>query len=215
MRILIFGDSITQGYWDAYGGWVQRLAHEYHQQSLASMLEGGHNRVTLFNLGISGDTADDIANRIEPEIKARMGRQQDTIVLLAVGINDAPLRDNRALMDVYGFQETYEKCINQAQKQGAKVICVGLSAVDEQKTDPWPYSDRHNQWHNARINAFEDTIKQSAGRKDVPFVPIHDQFLAALEAGQELLSDGLHPNEAGHQLIAELIKPALNDLIAS
>ena len=25
MHIIVFGDSITQGYWDPHGGWVQRL----------------------------------------------------------------------------------------------------------------------------------------------------------------------------------------------
>lgn len=31
MRVLVFGDSITQGFWDTEGGWVERLRKYYDQ----------------------------------------------------------------------------------------------------------------------------------------------------------------------------------------
>ena len=211
MRILIFGASVTQGLWDTHGGWVQRLAREYHSATLASMLAGGDYKVQVFNLGVSGDTAQDVTERLEPETKARTKKDEESVIVLSVGLNDARMRDNRALTDVYEFQEAYEKAIDKALKLTSRVVCVGLSAVDESKTNPSPYSANQSQWTNNRINTFEDTIKQTAERNSLPFVPIHDHFMAALESGQDLLADGLHPNEAGHQLIVELVKPVLNE----
>lgn len=215
MRVLIFGDSIAQGFWDAYGGWVQRLAHEYHPRALTDMLAGKGDGNEVFNLGISGDTAAGLAKRLEAEVAARQLYPDSDVIVIAIGINDAALRANRAELDVYGFQLEIDKALDIALRITDKVMLVGLTAVDENLTDPWKYSSTGKQWHNARINAFEDTIKQSAERKDVPFVPIHDRFMAALEAGQDLLADGLHPNEAGHQFITELVKPVLDELIAS
>lgn len=34
MRVLIFGDSITQGMWDAQGGWANRLVADYFRQQM-------------------------------------------------------------------------------------------------------------------------------------------------------------------------------------
>lgn len=31
MKILVFGDSITQGYWATNGGWVDMLKTHYHK----------------------------------------------------------------------------------------------------------------------------------------------------------------------------------------
>lgn len=206
MRILFFGDSITQGFYDQAGGWVQRLAKKY---------QGPAQDIEIFNLGVSGDCAKDLIERLENEAKIRRWRDDKLVVAIAVGINDARLVDNRAVSDVYDFQQELEKLIKIAGKVADAVLCVGLSAVDEEQTNPWPYSSTGAQWSNNRINAFEDTIKQSAQRLNVPFVAIHDSFLAQVTAGQDLLADGLHPNEAGHQLIAELVKPALEPLLPS
>lgn len=211
MRILFFGDSIAQGFYDRNGGWVQRLAHEYHGQALSGMLaDPKFDGKEIFNLGVSGDTAESLLARLENEAKVRRWRDDSLAIVISIGVNDSRLQDNRALVDVYEFQKSLEKLLDKAQKVSDFVICVGLPAVDESKTNPWPYSSTGAQWSNPRINSFEDTLKQTAHRLGLPFVPIHDRFLGQLESGAELLADGLHPNEAGHQLIAELVKPALD-----
>lgn len=214
MRVLFFGDSITQGFYDLKGGWVQRLANHYHGESLKGMLtKPGYDTTEVFNLGISGDTAQDVLARMENETKVRIWPKDITLVVVAVGVNDARQYKNRAEVDEYDFQKTIEKLISTATKIADKVLFVGVSAVNEQQTNPWPFSSRKAQWSNNRINLFEDIVKQCAGISKTSFVPIHDRFLAQLEAGEKLLSDGLHPNEAGHVLIAELVKPYIDKLL--
>lgn len=62
MRVLVFGDSITQGFWDLDGGWVARLRRTYDKQ----MIEGvNDDPPSLFNLGVSGDSSDDIVTRFD------------------------------------------------------------------------------------------------------------------------------------------------------
>ena len=207
MRIFVFGDSIAQGFYDTSGGWVARIATILHQKSLDNMLQGDENsNFEVYNLGVSGDSTEGVLTRIKHEVEARRLYDQDELIIIAVGINDSILKaDNRALMDVYQFQETYEKLIIEAQKLTSHVYCLGLTAVDEKLTSPWTGSSIGKQWRNNSINLFEDSIKQSTERLSVQFIPIHDQFLSQLEAGETLLADGLHPNEAGHELLASVM----------
>jgi lysophospholipase L1-like esterase len=207
MRILVFGDSIAQGFWDMSGGWVQRFGSKVHQASLDNMLHGdGKSYIEVFNLGISGDTSEGVLNRLKQEVEARRTDEYSEVIILAIGINDSILKaDHKVLMDVYQFQEKYEKIIKLGQDISDQVFCLGLTAVDEEQTSPWKYSSTGKQWRNNRINLFEDAIKQSCSRLSVPFIPIHDEFLSRLKNGQNLLADGLHPNELGHQFIADIV----------
>ena len=213
MRIFFFGDSITHGFYDEQGGWAQRLCNEYHALSLEKLGQANSVYIEAFNLGVSGDTAGGLAKRIESDIDSRRLYKTEDIIVIAIGINDAPLINNRAVKDVYDFEDEIEKVIKNSQKITSKILLVGLTAVDESMTNPWPYSSRDRQFFNNRINLFEDTVKQCANRDSIKFVPLHDEFLANLEAGQKLLADGLHPNSAGHRWIASRVKPVIDKLI--
>lgn len=210
MRVFFFGDSITQGFFDEAGGWAQRLINLYHSQTRENL--GQDFWIECFNLGVSGDTVDGLRKRLEVEVTNRQLLNDENVIVLSIGINDTVLHDNRAVRDVYDFQESFENLLDSSLSIANKVICIGLTAVDESLTDPWAYSSTNKQYLNNRINLFEDTIKQACEIKDVPFVPVHDRFLTQADSAT-LLSDGLHPNEAGHELIASLVKPRLDKLL--
>ncbi|MBA2279542.1 hypothetical protein H0V99_03850 [Candidatus Saccharibacteria bacterium] len=212
MRILIFGDSITQGYFDSHGGWVSRLANDCHQKALKNLSADWQE---VFNLGISGNTLNDILGRIKIETKARRLDDDMTIIVVAIGINDSVLINNKVYSEVYKFEEGYEKLVDTVLKLSDKCLFVGLSAVDEELTNPYPSSTTGKQYLNNRINLFEDCIKQVCERKSVPFVPIHDMFIGQLDGKQALLSDGLHPDNAGHSLMYEIIVPEIEKLFRS
>lgn len=205
MKILVFGDSITQGMWDMSGGWVQQLSSVVHSASLDNILNGdGKSIIKVYNLGISGDSTEGVLKRLKNEVESRRLNSEDEVIIISVGINDAILdSENKVRMDVYQFQELYEKLINEALGLTDRVYCVGLTAVDEESTNPWKFGSTPGaQYKNNRINLFEDAIKQSAQRLSVQFIPIHDEFMDLLSRGEDLLADGLHPNNAGHKLIA-------------
>ncbi len=213
MRILIFGDSITQGFFDSQGGWATRIARNYHQTALKN-LKGDWPGV--FNLGVSADMVEDVLSRLENETKSRYYKgnvEEKIIVIVAIGLNDSVLTDNKALQDEYKFQEEYEKLVDKVNFVADKCLFVGLTAVDEKLTNPFPGSSLGRQYLNNRINLFEDVIKQVCMVKDVPFVRVHDAFIAALGQGKHLLSDGLHPNDAGHELLYNMIEPHVRKLL--
>ena len=74
-RILVFGYSIAQGYWDIEGGWVQRLRRYLDKKALESkdLLPSW----SIFNLGISGETIDHLLDRFDSEVKARTNDKKD------------------------------------------------------------------------------------------------------------------------------------------
>jgi len=48
---------------------------------------------------------------------------------------------------------------------------------------------------------------------DTPFVGIFDSLREKFESGNTVYQDGLHPNNEGHQLIFELVRPALDEML--
>jgi lysophospholipase L1-like esterase len=73
---LVFGDSIAMGYNDKKGGWVEKLKHVVYPEP-------------VYNLGVDGDSIDDVADRILDESDRRLGSGDTAKIIIAVGINDA------------------------------------------------------------------------------------------------------------------------------
>ena len=67
-QILIFGDSIIYGAWDREGGWAARLRKFLDEKTLTE--EDFY--CLVYNLGISGDTTEDLLERFEFETEQRI-----------------------------------------------------------------------------------------------------------------------------------------------
>lgn len=213
MRVLVFGDSITQGFYDTAGGWVQRLTAIYHEATLKNMLSGNGQYVEVFNLGISGDTADGVLDRMDNDIASRRLYEEDEAIIIAIGCNDSVLRNNLVAVEEYDFETQIEELADKALKYTDRVMMVGLAPVEQKLTDPWKFSSSGKQWKNNRIDLFEDIIKQVAGRKKLPFVPVYDYLRREMDSGAKIHADGLHPNDRGHEIIANLVRPELEELL--
>ena len=76
-QILVFGDSIDLGMWDVEGGWVQRLRRFLDKKTLAD----SNFYYEVYNLGISGDTAEDLLESFEFETKKRLSNGEEAIFI--------------------------------------------------------------------------------------------------------------------------------------
>lgn len=194
--ICIFGDSIVWGAYDEEnGGWVDRLK--------IFMAENSENDV--YNLGISGNKTPHILNRFELETKVRTEETEDAILIFAVGINDSYFihSENRLMIPPKEFKLNIEKIIKQAQSITSKIIFVGLTPVDESKTNPIPWNiDKF--FKNENTKKYNQIIKSACKDKNIYFIEIFDDWNKI--DYQNLLKDGLHPNSAGHKKIFETIK---------
>ena len=211
MRVLVFGDSITQGFCDTEGGWVARLRKHYDKLQLNDPVN--NYAPEIFNLGISGDIAPGILKRLEPEWQARawLWPRERFAFIIAIGINDSVVEEGKPRFTENEYRSNLNKILAKAKKHSDKILLVGLSACDETLTAPISWKDRH--YLNQRVKAFEDITRKVAVSNKVSFAPVFDKFKKHFDAGENLLADGLHPNNDGHELIFQLVRPELEKLL--
>lgn len=86
---------------------------------------------------------------------------------------------------------------------------VGLTPVDDKLLNPMPWKPTHG-YSNEQVKKYNEVLKEFVDENDLVFVDVYDLF----EKGEykKLLSDGLHPNNDGHELIYEQILEKLQEL---
>ena len=208
-QVLCFGDSITQGYVDPEGGgWTQRLRRRLDQEATFPLGGVAFPAHATFNLGVSDDTSDRLLARLEGEARARLLGDQ-TVLVIAVGINETAfdLASGRPAHSLEGFAERLAALVATARTITDQVLLVGLLPVDEARMQPAPWSVDGESYANDRIAAFNRVVRRVAADHGVAMVDCFDEVLAGDHAA--LLHDGLHPNAAGHQLLADRIGEAV------
>ncbi len=203
-RILIFGDSITYGAWDREGGWVQRLRKFLDEKNLTEP----DVYYLIYNLGVSGNTSEDLLERFEFETKQRLKEHERTIIVFAIGLNDSQFVHSKSShrVPIDRFKDNIQKLIKLARKISSKIIFVGLTPVDEDKTTPIPWDD-DKSYKNRYIEKYNEVIKKACKENRIYFIEIFEK-LKSFDY-QELLEDGLHPNSNGHEKIFEIVKDFL------
>lgn len=209
MRILAFGDSITHGLWDPAGGWVQRIRSAYDTQTISERDELT-SYPDVYNLGVSGDTAGQLARRIAPEIKFR--KAGHPAVVVAIGINDTMIYKGVEVNTPEMFTEELRQIVSNTRPYTDVILFVGMHPVNEEQCCPWKYAPQDTRFLNDRIWQFETSLRGFCKQAELSFVELYEHF-DKKNKEDGLLADGLHPNEKGHQLIAEIVRPAIDTLI--
>ena len=207
MRILFFGDSITQGFWGVEGGWVEQIRKHFDSLAIADL--DNSNQPYIFNLGISGDTTRSLLKRIESETRARIWQDEPIMVVIAIGTNDDLFEASEQWVPPKEFEANLEKIIDLLRTIADSIVLVGNPACDESKTTPVSWGDF--TYTNKELERSEKTIEKVAKKHSLSYVPIFEEFKQKLDAGANLLTDGLHPNDAGHQFIADRVLAKLEE----
>lgn len=204
-QILVFGDSIAYGAWDSEGGWVEMLKKEISQKVVATSQQF---YCTVYNLSIDGDVTGGVLERFENETKKRL-LEEETIFIFAAGINDSCFikGTEEFLTPLKNFKNNIQKLISIASKFSNKIIFLGLTPVDESKTNPYFASTTGKSYKNSFIKKYDVAIKAICAENKVGFVEIFEKFEKI--DYKNLLEDGLHPNSKGHEKIFEIVKDYL------
>lgn len=207
-RIIVFGDSIVYGSNDwVSGGWVVHLKNYFAKT-------GQFHHV--FNMGVSGENSDNILQRIESEIQPRKSEKPNKKSLLIVGIslNDTKISDSMDAepeISIDKFLKNLERFHNIGTRNADEFVFVGMTRVDENKTNPWQevIERRIACFRNDIIERYNQEAKKYCEDNGIDFIETMD----ILENSD--LPDGLHPNEVGHDKIYKRIKDHLvsKDLI--
>ncbi|MCX6766280.1 MAG: GDSL-type esterase/lipase family protein [Candidatus Moranbacteria bacterium] len=192
VHICVFGASITWGAYDAEkGGWVERLKiHFFNQED--------ENFASVYNLAVSGATAEYLLKRFDVECEAR----RPDIIVFSIGNNDSQFlkSEDRNLTPIEKFQKNIEKLYEKSLKFAEKIVFIGLTGVDEEKTKP-VYWNEDSWYTNEEITKYDSAIEKFCQEKNLKYVSLK----GVLKPGD--WEDGLHPNAKGHEKIFEKIKP--------
>ena len=190
-KICIFGASITFGHNDLEGGgWVDRLKRYLWQGEGAS----------VFNLGISGATTEDLQRRLEHESRPR----KPDMILISIGINDCRYVETEGNMQTSldDFKVNLEELHSQAERVAGTVVFVGLTPIDETKTMPIPW--RLGYFYTSEnVKKYDSVVEEFCTEKGVRYISMADVV------DKDDLPDGLHPNAKGHQKIFERVRDYL------
>ena len=188
MNICIFGDSITEGYYDEEKkGWVERLGLKLLNDE-------------IYNFGISGDTTEDLLRRFDADVSGK----DPQMIIFAIGVNDSIYipKENRNFVEFGKFKENAEELIEKARQVCEKIVFVGLVTVDEELLTPMPWEPALH-YLNKDIEKYDDAMREICLANKLPFIDINSKMKKI--DYKKLLSDGIHPNSLGHAWLAEII----------
>ncbi len=208
-QIYVFGDSVVLGFWDRKGGWVQRLRETLDQKSID---ESDKFYFLVSNVGISGNTTDDLLERFEFDTKQRLKDaegDEEVVIMFGIGGNDSAFlkSKNDFWVPPEKFKENLEKLIQLARKFSPKIIFIGLVPFDDSKTNPVSFNaDLFYKTKN--VKKYNEILKSVCQKNDIYFIEIFEKFENNYK---DLLEDGLHPNSEGHKKIFDAVKYFLEE----
>jgi len=185
-RIVCHGDSLTEG--------ADLDVHLRWPSLLQTALD-----VEVINTGIGGDSTAGMLSRFPTDVV----RQKPTAVILLGGTNDfwwdLPLKSSVSNLYTMAYQAQYYDI----------VPLFGLPL-------PLDVNQAHEQYENepeagyeklfSKIGRLNSRLKALAHADDITVINFYDLFLT--KAGDVrtdcYLEDGVHPNQNGHQRMAEL-----------
>jgi acyl-CoA thioesterase I len=154
---------------------------------LQRRLDDAGHRWRVINAGVGSAVTADGVRRLDSALTA-----EARILVLALGANDG-LRG----LPVDGIEQNLATIIERAQARGVLVLLCGMLVPP---IHGWDYTVE-----------FQRVFPRVAGKYGVPLVP----FLLAKVALNASLNgpDGIHPNAAGAQQIADTVWPYIEELI--
>ncbi|MDX2322109.1 MAG: GDSL-type esterase/lipase family protein [Moritella sp.] len=200
--IICFGDSITRGESDAvYGGWADRIKTRLIKQ----FLETAKDRVSVFNMGISGETTDGLMQRFQSEFVTRLADDKQNTVLFGYGANDLANQDGRFLVTIESYIDNLSHCIEFALEKGASVVLINITPIAAH-LDGIPNINKRIR-NDETIRRYNQALLNLSVKYSVELIDVYTPFNANKET--YLTADGLHPNSAGHELLYQVISSSL------
>lgn len=167
------------------GASVRSNAYVYQTRKL---LQANGKNHTLIDIGISGIRTDELLAKW----KGAGGRCDPDLVTIMIGTND--LGQGYTLTQ---YQTNLTSLINDIKSRKSFGKCYIVLC-----TPPW-----RNDVQTVNQTQWNSMIQTVATATDVDFVDTYSAFNNAT-----YLSDTLHPNDSGHQLIANILYAKLNAL---
>lgn len=196
-KVIFFGDSITQA-GVKLGGYIS-IMQDRIKQGTAPNFE-------LIGAGIGGNKVYDLYLRLQEDV---LDKKPD-IVVVYIGVNDVwHKQSSQTGTDPDKFNAFYAAIIKKLQSAGIKVILCTPAVIGE-RTDFTNSLD-------GDLNRYSEMIRKLASEYGCGLVDIRKAFLAYNLANNPqnkesgiLTFDRVHLNQAGNQLLADLMFEGLS-----
>ncbi|MFA6022405.1 MAG: GDSL-type esterase/lipase family protein [Rhodospirillales bacterium] len=181
MRICFFGDSFVNGCGDpALLGWVGRVCARQSQK--------GHD-LTLYNLGIRGDSSSDVLARWAFEAESRLKAHPNRRLVFSFGANDAAQNIPRAI----------------SLDHTARILRAAQALAPTLMIGPAPIAD--DDVSDGRVASLCPQIASLCDTFGIAYLPIHARLRQSTAWMEEARAqDGAHPATGGYSALATLVE---------
>lgn len=200
LRIVAFGNSITA---------ERKTVEKVFAQRLPDLLLQRNIQVTLINSGVGGShTGRSIDNKSTARLKHAQDRFQTQVldhhpdlVIIGFGANDAYIDSKKegdpSRIPLEKFSNNMRFMIETLQARGIRVILMATNG----------YRPGNQDFQHRRLLDYIHEAEKLANTYNTGFVNNQRTFeqyeKSSGRSAADLFEDHLHPNDAGHQLIAE------------
>ncbi|WP_395731318.1 GDSL-type esterase/lipase family protein [Prosthecobacter sp.] len=213
--IVMFGDSTT----------APRGSLKVYATRVETMLQSIGSSLGVHNAGIGGNTTRDALKRLQTDVL----KYQPRIVVMQFGINDSAVdvwRNPPATtprVPLAEYLDNLRRMIVAAQQAKAKVILMTTNPLrwTSKLKDVYgkpPYNPAaEDGFDSATLAGYNEALRKLAAELKVPLVDVraaYPEFAAKHQTTIEgMLLDGMHPNDLGQQLVAEMLVPAIRGVL--
>lgn len=207
LTIVAFGNSITA---------ERKTINKVYAQRLPVLLLKYGIEAKVINSGIPGSHTGHITDNNLFKIKHALDRFESDvlaynpdIVIIGFGTNDAHIDSNkpkgRSRIPLDEYESNLEYMINQLMNRGIYVILIAPNILGK----------KYKKFQNKRLLEYVRVVRHLAEKHKVGLVDNYKLFVnyqkKTGKSYEELMLDGVHPNDLGHEIIAdELTKIIVN-----
>jgi len=209
--IVAFGNSIT-----AY----RKTIKQVFSQRLPSLLSKHGIQSRVINSGVPGSHTGTLSDNNFHKVKHALDRfhsdvieHQPGLVIIGFGTNDAHIDSDTAKgssrIKLGNYRNNLSYMIKTLHDLNIHVVLIAPNLLGE--------SYEHSDLQNARLFKYVSEVRTLANQYEIGLVDVAKIFSDyANSTGlplDTLLLDGMHPNDLGHQLIAENLTCEIKDII--
>jgi len=174
------------------------------------------NTVEIHNVGISGNTSQDLRKRLEKDLLS----VQPNLTIIMVGTND--MLNSRKLVSLADYEKNLGYIIDQLKEIKSQVVLMSPPPVDTAYLFTRHERDAFTISPNDKLDSVTMIMKKLAEQKHVSFfnlnqvfkdnnIPQHNQDMYIRNAMNSGKGDGVHPTAKGYQFIGESLLSFLQE----
>jgi lysophospholipase L1-like esterase len=199
-RIIFLGDSITESGAKGPTGYVNLIKTSLADRHKDLDLE-------IIGAGVSGNKVPDLQARVDKDVVEK----KPTLVVIYIGINDVwhGEKDPSKGTPKDKFEAGLREVIGKITRSGAQVVLCTPSVIGEQKGG--------TNKLDSKLDEYADISRKIAKDLRLPLIDLRKTFVDYLKANNPankadsvLTTDGVHLNDFGNQIVADVMLKTLD-----